>query len=104
MPDQSLNQEDVAAVQSKLQGLYESLSAQQRSVLDTLLAHAADGGAAFQERGTAAQHSIIIVGGHTGPELAIPLSPEVLASLNPQPIPPGEPSDDRAADGPAHLG
>jgi hypothetical protein len=95
MPEQSLTQEDVAAVQSKLQGLYESLPAEQRPVLETLLAHAADGGAAFQEQGTSAQHSIIIVGGRTDTELAIPLSPGILASLNPQPIPPGEPPDGR---------
>jgi hypothetical protein len=91
MSEQTLTQEDVAAVQSKLQGLYESLPAEQKPVLETLLAHAADGGASFQGQRSSAQHSIIIVGGRREKELTIPLSPGVLVSLNPQPIPPGEP-------------
>lgn len=93
MPEQLLTEEAVAAVQSRLQGLYESLPAEQRPVLETLFAHAATGGAAFEEPGSSAQHSIIIVGGHTDTGLAIPLNPGILASLNPQPIPPGEPPD-----------
>lgn len=93
MSEQSLTREDIAAVQSRLQALYENLPMEQRPVLETLLAHAAEGGAAFQDQETSAPHSIIIVGGRTDKQFAIPLSPGVLVGLNPQPIPPGEPPD-----------
>jgi hypothetical protein len=77
----------VKAVQSKLQELYEGLPDQEKPVLETLLAHAAEG-SRLRQRNPGEEQSIIIVSGRSQP-LNIPLDPEVLVGLNPQPIPPG---------------
>jgi hypothetical protein len=77
----------VESVQNKLQALYEDLPDHEKPVLETLLAHAAEG-SRLSAGHSGEEQSIIIVGGR--PErLHIPLNPGVLASLNPQPIPPG---------------
>ncbi|MEP6697766.1 MAG: hypothetical protein ABJA34_12950 [Pseudonocardiales bacterium] len=76
----------VDAVGRKLQDLYEALPEHEKLVLETLLTQA---GRATVGQETAAEHSIIIVGGRSAPELVIELNPGVLVSLNPQPIPPG---------------
>jgi hypothetical protein len=78
----------VESVQGKLQAFYEGLPDHEKPVLETLLAHAAEGShLAASQSGD--EQSIIIVGGR--PErLHIPLNPGVLAGLNPQPIPPGK--------------
>jgi hypothetical protein len=78
----------VESVQAKLQAFYEDLSDDEKPVLETLLAHAAEGSQSAAST-PGQEQSIIIVGGR--PErLHIPLNPGVLAGLNPQPIPPGK--------------
>ncbi len=78
----------VESVQAKLQAFYEDLPDDEKPVLETLLAHAAEGSQASASA-PGQEQSIIIVGGR--PErLHIPLNPGVLAGLNPQPIPPGK--------------
>jgi hypothetical protein len=77
----------IKAVQDKLQELYEGLPDDEQPVLETLLAHAAEGSRPAQ-RNLGEEQSIIIVGGRSEP-LNIPLNPGVLVGLNPQPIPPG---------------
>lgn len=79
----------VQSVQGKLQALYEGLPNHEKPVLETLLAHAAEGSRVSAKR-PGEEQSIIIVGGRPG-SLHIPLNPEVLVGLNPQPIPPGKP-------------
>jgi ABC-type hemin transport system substrate-binding protein len=77
----------VESVQAKLQALYEELPDHEKPVLETLLAHAAEGGR-VSAGGSGEEQSIIIVGGRPA-RMHIPLNPEVLVGLNPQPIPPG---------------
>lgn len=79
---------NVEAVQGKLQEFYEGLPDHEKPVLETLLAHAAEGNRLSQRSPGEAQ-SIIIVGGRSE-RLDIPLNPEVLVGLSPQPIPPGK--------------
>jgi hypothetical protein len=78
---------NIEAVQGKLQELYEGLSDAEKLVVETLLAHAAEG-SRLAQRNPGEEESIIIVGGRSQP-LNVPLNPEVLVGLNPQPIPPG---------------
>ena len=94
MEDGELAPASVEAVQDKLQTFYEGLPDHEKPVLETLLAHAARG--SLSSGGSlGGQQSIIIVGGHSD-RVHIPLNPEVRVGLNPQPIPPGEPSATRS--------
>ena len=88
-------QESVAAVTDKLQQLHGTLPADQQSVLEAVLAQAAEG-SPTQSHLEGASQSIIFVGGRTGP-IRIWLNPGGQVSLNPQPIPPGR--DVRATNG-----
>lgn len=76
----------VNSVQSKLDQLHQSLTEQERPVLDALFAQAAAHPAPAALSGQ--QQSIIFVGGHTIP---VWVNPGEWVSLNPQPIPPGRP-------------
>jgi hypothetical protein len=88
MENTDISTASLKAVQGKLQDLYEGLPDHEKPVLETLLAHAAEGSRLLQ--GDAAEErSIIIVGGRSE-RLHIPINPEVLVGLNPQPIPPGK--------------
>ncbi len=79
--------ESVTALTEKLQQLHETLPADQQSVLEAVLAQAAEGSPA-QPHLAGEDQSIIIVSGRTGP-IRIRLDPGGFVSLNPQPIPPG---------------
>ena len=83
----SWQQESVAAVSDKLHQLHGTLPADQQSVLEAVLAQAAESAPA-QSHLEGASQSIIFVGGRTGP-IRIRLNPGDQVSLNPQPIPPG---------------
>jgi hypothetical protein len=88
MDNTEITPASVESVQGKLQALYEGLPDHEKPVLETLLAHAAEG-SQLSAGGAGEEQSIIIVGGR--PErLHIPLNPGVLVGLNPQPIPPGK--------------
>jgi hypothetical protein len=88
MENAEVSAASVKAVQGKLQELFESLPDHEKPVLETLLAHAAAG--SRQSQGDPGEErSIIIVGGRSE-RLDIPINPEVLVGLNPQPIPPGK--------------
>lgn len=78
----------VQSVQDKLQTMYDELPDHEKSVLEVLLAHAAEGSAS-SEGNAGGERSIIIVSGRPG-SLRVPLDPGVLVSLNPQPLPPHE--------------
>ena len=93
MENTEVSSASVKAVQGKLQELFERLPDHEKPVLETLLAHAAEGSRQSQ-RNAGEEQSIIIVGGRSE-RLDIPINPEVLVGLNPQPIPPGK---SRAAD------
>lgn len=96
MDESGMAPESVAAVQGKLQSMYDGLPDHEKPVLETLLAHAARGSGRSAEQ-PGESRSIIIVGGRAG-RLQVPLDPEVLVGLNPQPIPPGQPSPVEGAD------
>jgi len=88
MENEPVTKASVQAVQGKLQALFDSLPDHEKPVLETLLAHAAEGGRQSVGKSGGEETSIIIVGGR--PERThIPLNPGVLVDLNPQPIPPG---------------
>jgi hypothetical protein len=89
MENTEVSTASIKAVQGKLQELYEGLPDHEKPVLETLLAHAAEGSRLTQGN-PGEEQSIIIVGGRSD-RLHIPLNPEVLVGLNPQPIPPGMP-------------
>lgn len=79
--------ESVTAVKDKLEQLHGALPADQQSVLEAVLAQAAQGASA-QSPADGESQSIIFVGGRMGP-IRIWLNPGGPVSLNPQPIPPG---------------
>jgi hypothetical protein len=87
MENAEMARASVESVQGKLQALYDGLPDDEKPVLETLLAHAAEG-SRVSAGSPGEQHSIIFVGGRAD-GLQIPLNPEVLVGLNPQPIPPG---------------
>ena len=86
---QRFSSDSVGAVQGKLQALYESLSGDERQILEQLFQHAARDVGAGPAQSDGEENSIIIVGGRSGEGIAIPLKPGNVNSLNPQPIPPG---------------
>ncbi len=85
MSDPGFDLAAVDSVQSQLQSMHASMSPPEQAVLEAVLGLAAQGAGSA----TADERAIIIVGGKQS-DFLIPLNPEVLAGLNPQPLPPHE--------------